>query len=355
MMRQVLVLVLVATVVQGLKLNYGEEVAVCTLGSTLSTDARLHKALDKCGFYTMKESDYMEEEDEEDMEEEGRRGPHRKKRSTVVDDNGMEKEEYEMEDYDDELEETDEEYGMDEMQRAGGKRGKITRGKGKGGKGKGGKGKGGKGKGGKGKGGKGKGNNGKKCKKYSHMLKGLEEKSDMDMCILESLGWLDQYGNMNTTIEESDIASLMPQIGGELLENGVCIKESVDKFEEYLRACGKPKFTEGQIKKLLSLYAVESAGNCLLGGFFKACSEMVNNAVEFVFGNDWTEVEASQLSTAVIEGLSEITGLTQEVMAGLWSSLPTFLATLTSTETKSLLGAWYPWYQYFNQCFPYCQ
>jgi len=352
MMRQVLVLVLVATVVQGLKLNYGEEVAVCTLGSTLSTDARLHKALDKCGFYTMKESDYMEEEDEEDMEEEGRRGPHRKKRSTVVDDNGMEKEEYEMEDYDDELEETDEEYGMDEMQRAGGKRGKITRGKGKGGKGKGGKGKGGKGKGGKGKGGKGKGNNGKKCKKYSHMLKGLEEKSDMDMCILESLGWLDQYGNMNTTIEESDIASLMPQIGGELLENGVCIKESVDKFEEYLRACGKPKFTEGQIKKLLSLYAVESAGNCLLGGFFKACSEMVNNAVEFVFGNDWTEVEASQLSTAVIEGLSEITGLTQEVMAGLWSSLPTFLATLTSTETKSLFGTWY---QFFVPCFPYCQ
>jgi len=40
---------------------------------------------------------------------------------------------------------------------------------------------------------------------------------------------------------------------------------------------------------------VESAGNCLLGGFFKACSEMVNNAVELVFGNDWTEVEASQL------------------------------------------------------------
>merc|ERR1719285_605882 len=314
-MRQVLIFCLVATVVQGLKLNYGEEVAVCTLGSTLSTDARLHKALDKCGFYTMKESDYMEEEDEEDNS--------RKKRSTVVDEDGMEKEEY----------------GMDEMQRAG----------------HGPKGRGRKGKGGKGKGGKGKGNNGKKCKKYSHMLKGLEEKSEMDMCILESLGWLDQYGNMNTTIEESDIASLMPQIGGGLLENGVCIKESVDKFEEYLRACGKPKFTEAQIKKLLSLYAVESAGNCLLGGFFKACSEMVNNAVEFVFGNDWTEVEASQLSTAVIEGLSEITGLTQEVMAGLWSSLPTFLATLTSNETKSLLGAWYPWYQYFNQCFPYCQ
>jgi len=343
-MRQVLILCLVATAVQGLKLNYGEEVAVCTLGSTLSTDARLHKALDKCGFYTMKESDYMEEEDEEDMEEEGRRGPHRKKRSTVVDEDGMEKEEYEMEDYDDELEETDEEYEMDEMQRAG-----------HGPKGRGRKGKGGKGKGGKGKGGKGKGNNGKKCKKYSHMLKGLEEKSEMDMCILESLGWLDQYGNMNTTIEESDISSLMPQIGGGLLENGVCIKESVDKFEEYLRACGKPKFTEAQIKKLLSLYAVESAGNCLLGGFFKACSEMVNNAVEFVFGNDWTEVEASQLSTAVIEGLSEITGLTQEVMGGLWSSLPTFLATLTSTETKSLFGAWYSWYQYFNQCFPYCQ
>merc|ERR1719285_538336 len=328
-MRQVLVLVLVATAVQGLKLNYGEEVAVCTLGSTLSTDARLHKALDKCGFYTMKESDYMEEEDEEDMEEEGRRGG-RKKRSTIVDEDGMEKEEYEM----------------DEMQRAG------HGPKGRGRKGKGGKGKGGKGKGGKGKGGKGKGNNGKKCKKYSHMLKGLEEKSEMDMCILESLGWLDQYGNMNTTIEESDIASLMPQIGGGLLENGVCIKESVDKFEEYLRACGKPKFTEGQIKKLLSLYAVESAGNCLPGGFFKACSEMVNNAVEFVFGNDWTEVEASQLSTAVIEGLSEITGLTQEVMGGLWSSLPTFLATLTSTETKSIFGTWY---QFFVQCFPYCQ
>jgi len=343
MMRQVLIFWLVATTVQGLKLNYGEEVAVCTLGSTLSTDARLHKALDKCGFYTMKESDYMEEEDEEDNS--------RKKRSTVVDEDGMEKEEYEMEDYDDELEDTDEEYGMDEMQRAGdGRKGKG--GKGKGGKGKGGKGQGGKGKGGKGKGGKGKGNNGKKCKKYSHMLKGLEEKSEMDMCILESLGWLDQYGNMNTTIEESDIASLMPQIGGGLLENGVCIKESVDKFEEYLRACGKPKFTEEQIKKLLSLYAVESAGNCLLGGFFKACSEMVNNAVDFVFGNDWTEVEASQLSTAVIEGLSEITGLTQEVMGGLWSSLPTFLATLTSTETKSLFGTWY---QYFVQCFPYCQ
>merc|ERR1719285_141245 len=331
-MRQVLIFCLVATAVQGLKLNYGEEVAVCTLGSTLSTDARLHKALDKCGFYTMKESDYMEEEDEEDMEEEGRRGG-RKKRSTIVDEDGMEKEEYEM----------------DEMQRAG------HGPKGRGRKGKGGKGKGGKGKGGKGKGGKGKGNNGKKCKKYSHMLKGLEEKSEMDMCILESLGWLDQYGNMNTTIEESDIASLMPQIGGGLLENGVCIKESVDKFEEYLRACGKPKFTEGQIKKLLSLYAVESAGNCLLGGFFKACSEMVNNAVEFVFGNDWTEVEASQLSTAVIEGLSEITGLTQEVMAGLWSSLPTFLATLTSSETKGISSGIYSiWYQFFTGCFPFC-
>jgi len=66
MMRHILIFCLVATTVQGLKLNYGEEVAVCTLGSTLSTDARLHKALDKCGFYTMKESDYMEEEDEED-------------------------------------------------------------------------------------------------------------------------------------------------------------------------------------------------------------------------------------------------------------------------------------------------
>merc|ERR1719187_1550250 len=69
----------------------------------------------------------------------------------------MEKEEYEMEDYDDELQETDEEYGMDEMQRAGdgrkGKTGQSQRGKPKPGKGKGGKGKGGKGKGGKGKGG----------------------------------------------------------------------------------------------------------------------------------------------------------------------------------------------------------
>merc|ERR1711942_432689 len=131
MMRHVLILGLVTAAVQTFKLDPPEQVAVCTLGSTLSIPTRLDTALYGCGFYDMKES-----------------------------------------------------YGNkpEKFGRAGkGGKGKNA------GKGNSGKGNGGKGKGGKGKGGKGKGNGGKKCTSYKKMLKDLQRKAEMDKCILESL------------------------------------------------------------------------------------------------------------------------------------------------------------------------
>merc|ERR1712183_195473 len=56
MMRHVLILGLVTAAVQTFKLDAPEQVAVCTLGSTLSIPTRLDTALYECGFYDMKES-----------------------------------------------------------------------------------------------------------------------------------------------------------------------------------------------------------------------------------------------------------------------------------------------------------
>merc|ERR1712200_217498 len=173
--------------------------------------------------------------------------------------------------------------------------GKGNGGKGNGGKGKGGKGNGGKGKGGKGKGGKGKGNGGKKCSSFNKMMKSLEDKVE-------------------------------------------CITEKVEKFEEYLRECGQPTFTEAQIQQLVALYAMDAAGGCLLNGFFEACSDLVDNVVDFVFENDWTQVQPTELSTTIIEGLSNLTGVTEQVMGGLLASFTTFLAALTASAGLPITG-----------------
>merc|ERR1712142_968776 len=269
MMRHVLILVLVTAAVQTFKLDAPEQVAVCTLGSTLSIPTRLDTALYECGFYDMKES-----------------------------------------------------YGNkpEKFGRAG-----------KGGKGK----NAGKGKGGKGKGGKGKGNGGKKCTSYKKMLKDLQRKAEMDKCILESLDWIDSLGTPNATIQEIDIATLMPVIQAGVQGNEECIKEKVEEFEEKLRECGKPEFTESQIQTLVELYKIDAAGSCLLGGFFEACTDLVDNVVDFVFGTDWTQVEASELSNTIVEGLSTLTGVTEEVMTVLLASFTTFLATLTGSSVVS--------------------
>merc|ERR1712183_59155 len=269
-----LILGLVTAAVQTFKLDAPEQVAVCTLGSTLSIPTRLDTALYECGFYDMKES-----------------------------------------------------YGNkpEQFGRAG-----------KGGKGKNaGKGNGGKGKGGKGKGGKGKGNGGKKCTSYKKMLKDLQRKAEMDKCILESLDWIDSLGTPNATIQEIDIATLMPVIQAGVQGNEECIKEKVEEFEEKLRECGKPEFTESQIQTLVELYKIDAAGSCLLGGFFEACTDLVDNVVDFVFGTDWTQVETSELSNTIVEGLSTLTGVTEEVMTVLLASFTTFLATLTGSSVVS--------------------
>merc|ERR1711931_4150 len=284
MMRHVLILGLVTAAVQTFKLDAPEQVAVCTLGSTLSIPTRLDTALYECGFYDMKES-----------------------------------------------------YGNkpEKFGRAGkGGKGKNA-GKGNSGKGNGGKGNGGKGKGGKGKGGKGKGNGGKKCTSYKKILKDLQRKAEMDKCILESLDWIDSLGTPNATIQEIDIATLMPVIQAGVQGNEECIKEKVEEFEEKLRECGKPEFTESQIQTLVELYKIDAAGSCLLGGFFEACTDLVDNVVDFVFGTDWTQVEASELSNTIVEGLSTLTGVTEEVMTVLLASFTTFLATLTGSSVVS--------------------
>merc|ERR1712142_937982 len=272
MMRHVLILGLVTAAVQTFKLDAPEQVAVCTLGSTLSIPTRLDTALYECGFYDMKES-----------------------------------------------------YGNkpEKFGRAG-----------KGGKGKNaGKGNSGKGNGGKGNGGK--GNGGKKCTSYKKMLKDLQRKAEMDKCILESLDWIDSLGTPNATIQEIDIATLMPVIQAGVQGNEECIKEKVEEFEEKLRECGKPEFTESQIQTLVELYKIDAAGSCLLGGFFEACTDLVDNVVDFVFGTDWTQVETSELSNTIVEGLSTLTGVTEEVMTVLLASFTTFLATLTGSSVVS--------------------
>merc|ERR1712119_26165 len=203
------------------------------------------------------------------------------------------------------------------------------------GKGNSGKGNGGKGKGGKGKGGKGKGNGGKKCTSYKKMLKDLQRKAEMDKCILESLDWIDSLVTPNATIQEIDIATLMPVIQAGVQGNEECIKEKVEEFEEKLRECGKPEFTESQIQTLVELYKIDAAGSCLLGGFFEACTDLVDNVVDFVFGTDWTQVETSELSNTIVEGLSTLTGVTEEVMTVLLASFTTFLATLTGSSVVS--------------------
>merc|ERR1712168_979184 len=270
MMRHVLILCLVTAAVQTFKLDAPEQVAVCTLGSTLSIPTRLDTALYECGFYDMKES-----------------------------------------------------YGNkpEKFGRAG-----------KGGKGK----NAGKGNRGKGKGGKGKGNGGKKCTSYKKMLKDLQRKAEMDKCILESLDWIDSLGTPNATIQEIDIATLMPVIQAGVQGNEECIKEKVEEFEEKLRECGKPEFTESQIQTLVELYKIDAAGSCLLGGFFEACTDLVDNVVDFVFGTDWTQVETSELSNTIVEGLSTLTGVTEEVMTVLLASFTTFLATLTGSSVVSV-------------------
>merc|ERR1712168_870845 len=251
MMRHVLILCLVTAAVQTFKLDAPEQVAVCTLGSTLSIPTRLDTALYECGFYDMKES-----------------------------------------------------YGNkpEKFGRAG-----------KGGK----------------------GNGGKKCTSYKKMLKGLQRKAEMDKCILESLDWIDSLGTPNATIQEIDIATLMPVIQAGVQGNEECIKEKVEEFEEKLRECGKPEFTESQIQTLVELYKIDAAGSCLLGGFFEACTDLVDNVVDFVFGTDWTQVEASELSNTIVEGLSTLTGVTEEVMTVLLASFTTFLATLTGSSVVS--------------------
>merc|ERR1712142_706477 len=203
MMRHVLILVLVTAAVQTFKLDAPEQVAVCTLGSTLSIPTRLDTALYECGFYDMKES-YGNK-----PEKFGRAGKGGKGKNA----------------------------------------GKGKGGKNNGGKGKGGKGNGGKGKGGKGKGGKGKGNGGKKCSSFNEMMKSLQEKAEMDKCILESLGWMDTNGVLNATLESVDIATLMPEIASGVQDKEECMTEKVEKFEEYLRECGQPTFTEAQIQQ----------------------------------------------------------------------------------------------------------
>merc|ERR1712142_237350 len=186
MMRHVLILGLVTAAVQTFKLDAPEQVAVCTLGSTLSIPTRLDTALYECGFYDMKES-----------------------------------------------------YGNkpEKFGRAGkGGKGKNA-GKGKGGKNNGGKGNGGKGNGGKGNGGK--GNGGKKCSSFNELMKSLGEKAEMDKCILESLGWMDTNGVLNATLESVDIATLMPEIASGVQDKEECMTEKVEKFEEHLRECGQ--------------------------------------------------------------------------------------------------------------------
>merc|ERR1711931_223874 len=282
MMRHVLILGLVTAAVQTFKLDAPEQVAVCTLWSTLSIPTRLDTDLYECGFYDMKES-----------------------------------------------------YGNkpEKFGRAGkGGKGKNAD-KGNSGKGNGGKGNGGKGNGGKGN--EGKGNGGKKCTSYKKMLKDLQRKAEMDKCILESLDWIDSLGTPNATIQETDIATLMPVIQAGVQGNEECIKEKVEEFEEKLRECGKPEFTESQIQTLVELYKIDAAGSCLLGGFFGACTDLVDNVVDFVFGTDWTQVETSELSNTIVEGLSTLTGVTEEVMTVLLASFTTFLATLTGSSVVS--------------------
>jgi len=312
MIRQALIFCLVAAAVQTFKLDAPEQVAVCTLGSTLSVDGRLDTALDTCGFYEMKEYNGNKPEYNGKAPDKkagkGGKGKNAGKGKGGKNNGGK------------------------------GNGGKGNGGKGNGGKGKGGKGNGGKGKGGKGKGGKGKGNGGKKCSSFNEMMKSLGEKAEMDKCILESLGWMDANGVQNATLESVDIATLMPEIASGVQDKEECMTEKVEKFEEYLRECGQPTFTEAQIQQLVALYAMDAAGACLLNGFFEACSDLVDNVVDFVFQNDWTQVQPTELATTIIEGLSNLTGVTEQVMSGLLASFTTFLAALTASAGLPISG-----------------
>merc|ERR1711876_145069 len=137
---------------------------------------------------------------------------------------------------------------------------------------------------GKGKGngkGKGKGgNNGGKCPAFDEIMKMIEEEYETEYCVLQAVGWVDNEGNVDQAVIDSDISSLPAGVQSGLDEDKMkmCVQDMMADMADDLGDCFD-EFSEEQQGMLVEMAEHISSYECFMKSFKYACQDYIKTDV----------------------------------------------------------------------------
>merc|ERR1712242_514882 len=129
--------------------------------------------------------------------------------------------------------------------------------------------------------GKGKGgNNGGKCPAFDEIMKMIEEEYETEYCVLQAVGWVDNEGNVDQAVIDSDISSLPAGVQSGLDEDKMkmCVQDMMADMADDLGDCFD-EFSEEQQGMLVEMAEHISSYECFMKSFKYACQDYIKTDV----------------------------------------------------------------------------
>jgi len=144
--------------------------------------------------------------------------------------------------------------------------------------------------------------NKKKCPTAEKILQMAQRKMKGDLCMLSSLGWIDENGEPDNATITADVLSLEPAVYTQLSgdEIGACAAERMAKWaspkDKHAKRCAA-KMTEDDIAQLSFFGSKMAHYKCFTDMFHRACRQAVGKKIHDLFAPA-EEMQAVPLTAA---------------------------------------------------------
>merc|ERR1712029_196991 len=122
----------------------------------------------------------------------------------------------------------------------------------------------------------------KKCPSVQNVKKNMKEEMNVDLCILNKLGWIDAAGDAIKEVMVEDIKTLPSEVSANLSKENMsaCAEKIVSKVSKHHERCAaKKKYSIDDVAQLSEIFLKAASYKCFQRQFSKSCQEFVRKEI----------------------------------------------------------------------------
>merc|ERR1711962_1035312 len=122
----------------------------------------------------------------------------------------------------------------------------------------------------------------KKCPSVQNVKKNMKEEMNVNLCILNKLGWIDAAGDAIKEVMVEDIKTLPSEVSDNLSKENMsaCAEKIASKMAKHHERCAKKKkYSSEDVAQLSEMGLKAASYKCFQKQFSKSCQEFVRKEI----------------------------------------------------------------------------